>query len=114
MHRAQTRDGRDLAIKVQYPGVADSIDSDVSNVGALVKLTGLLPKGFALGPYLEEAKRQLHEETDYLAEARALQQFRTALSNDNRFVLPELAEDLSTVRILAMSYIDSPPIEAVA
>ncbi len=114
VHRAQTLDGRDLAIKVQYPGVADSIDSDVANVGALVKLTGLLPKGFALAPYLEEAKRQLHEETDYTAEARALQQFRVALSGDGRFVLPDLAEDLSTQRILAMSYVDSAPIETVA
>jgi len=56
VHRAITKDGRDLAIKVQYPGVARSIDSDVSNVGALIRMTGLLPKDFALSPYLEEAK----------------------------------------------------------
>ena len=114
VHRAQTRDGRDLAIKVQYPGVAGSIDSDVANVGALVKMTGLLPKGFALGPYLDEAKRQLHEETDYAAEAQSLQRFAGLLHGGARFVLPQLAEDLSTPHVLAMSYIESVPIEAVA
>ena len=114
VHRALTRDGRDLAIKVQYPGVARSIDSDVSNVGALIKLTGLLPKGFALGPYLEEAKRQLHAETDYAAEAAALRQFLTLLESDTRFVVPAFEADWSGPQILAMEFIDSVPIEDIA
>ena len=50
VHRAQLKDGRDLAIKVQYPGVAQSIDSDVANVGALIRMSGLLPQGFELTP----------------------------------------------------------------
>ena len=54
VHRAQLKDGRDLAIKVQYPGVAASIDSDVANVGVLIKMSGLLPKEFRLETYLEE------------------------------------------------------------
>ena len=46
VHRLRLRDGRDLAVKVQYPGIARSIDSDVANVGTLVRLSGLLPGGF--------------------------------------------------------------------
>ena len=61
VHRGQLTDGRDLAIKVQYPGVAKSIDSDVANVGVLMRMSGLLPKGFELAPYLEEGRKQLHE-----------------------------------------------------
>ena len=114
VHRAQTRDGADLAIKVQYPGVARSIDSDVSNVGALIKLTGLLPKGFALGPYLDEAKAQLHAETDYNAEAQALSRFAELLDGDARFVVPALNADWSGPHILAMEFIDSIPIEDVS
>lgn len=114
VHRALTKDGRDLAIKVQYPGVARSIDSDVSNVGALIKLTGLLPKGFALGPYLEEAKVQLHAETDYAAEAKALNQFATLLEGDGRFVVPKFEATWSGPLILAMDYVASTPIEDVA
>ena len=49
VHRAQLKGGRDLAIKVQYPGVAKSIDADVANVGALMRMSGLLPKRVRAG-----------------------------------------------------------------
>ncbi|MEO0943506.1 MAG: AarF/ABC1/UbiB kinase family protein [Pseudomonadota bacterium] len=114
VHRAKLKDGRDMAIKVQYPGVARSIDADVANVGALIKMTGLLPKGFELGPYLEEAKAQLHEETDYLREATHLRDFRALLANDERFLLPDVHQDWTTEAILAMDFIDSVEIESVA
>ena len=111
VHRAQLKDGRDLAIKVQYPGVAQSIDSDVANVGALIKMSGLLPKGFALAPYLEEARKQLHEETDYRREGAQLAQFGTLLADDPAFVVPEMQSDWSTDDILAMSFVSGVPIE---
>ncbi|WP_299628450.1 AarF/ABC1/UbiB kinase family protein [uncultured Tateyamaria sp.] len=114
VHRARLKDGTDLAIKVQYPGVARSIDSDVSNVGALVRMSGLLPRGFDLAPYLEEARKQLHEETDYLREARYLTQFRLLLAGDDRFGLPQVRDDLTTPDILSMTYVPGAPIEDVA
>lgn len=113
VHRAQTKDGRDLAIKVQYPGVAGSIDSDVKNVGALIKMTGLLPSGFALDPYLEEARKQLHAETDYGAEGAALARFGALLADDARFVVPSGHSDWSGPQILAMDFVESTPIEDV-
>lgn len=112
VHRAQTRDGRDMAIKVQYPGVARSIDSDVANVGVLIRASGLLPKGFALAPYLEEARAQLHEETDYALEARHLQHFGAMLAGDARFVVPGFHADWSSGQILAMDFVAGQPIEA--
>jgi len=114
VHRARLRDGRDLAIKVQYPGVARSIDSDVANVGALVRLSGLLPKGFELRPYLDEARRQLHEETDYAREGTCLQDFRARLADDPRFVVPEFHPDWSTPQVLAMTFIEGHPVESTA
>jgi predicted unusual protein kinase regulating ubiquinone biosynthesis (AarF/ABC1/UbiB family) len=114
VHRAQLRDGRDVAIKVQYPGVARSIDSDVANVGALVRLSGLLPKGFELGPYLEEARAQLHEETDYALEGRHLARFGTLLEGEAGFRVPEFHADWSTRQILTMSFVPGGPIEAAA
>ena len=77
-------------------------------------MTGLLPKGFELAPYLDEAKAQLHEETDYLREASHLDSFRALLSGDDRFVLPQVQEDWTTDAILAMDFIDSTEIESVA
>ena len=114
VHRAQLKDSRDLAIKVQYPGIAKSIDSDVTNVGALIKMTGLLPSGFELQPYLEEARKQLHEETDYILEGHHLAHFGELLKDNPRFQLPQLHDDWTTPDILAMSYVHGEPIEAAA
>ncbi|MEO1492330.1 MAG: AarF/ABC1/UbiB kinase family protein [Pseudomonadota bacterium] len=114
VHRAETRDGRDMAIKVQYPGVARSIDSDVANVGALIKVSGLVPRGFDLDPYLEEACRQLHDEANYQREGACLAEFGQLLAGQDGFTLPELYEDFTTPHVLAMSYVPSRPIEEAA
>lgn len=113
VHRATLRDGRTMAIKVQYPGVEKSIDSDIANVAAILRRTGLIPSGFDLAPYLEEARRQLHEETDYLREGAQLRTFSKALAEDPGFTVPDLQEDWSTKNILAMSFVPGRPIERV-
>ena len=114
VHRAKLKDGRDLAIKVQYPGVAQSIDSDVANVGALIRMSGLIPKGFELGPYLDEARQHLHEDTDFEREGENLVAFRDVLQQDPRFTIPELIPEWSGREILAMTYVSGKPIETVA
>ncbi|MGR3433577.1 MAG: ABC1 kinase family protein [Shimia sp.] len=112
VHRARTRDGRDLAIKVQYPGVARSIDSDVDNVAALIRMSGLLPAGLRIDGLMAEAKAQLHEEADYTREAAQMARFAAALAGDDRFVVPEPQADLSTGSVLAMTFVPGRPIEA--
>ena len=114
VHRGQLTDGRDLAIKVQYPGVAKSIDSDVANVGVLMRMSGLLPKGFELASYLEEGRKQLHEETNYNREATQLKRFGDLLADKTQFVVPEIHGDWSTANILTMTYVAGVPIESVA
>ncbi|MHA3977082.1 ABC1 kinase family protein [Halovulum sp. GXIMD14794] len=114
VHRARLNDGRDVAIKVQYPGISRSIDSDVSNVGTLVRMSGLLPDGFDLAPYMEEARKQLHEETDYAHEGAHLRHFAELLSDSEVFAVPAYHEDWSTSEVLTMSYLDGHPIEAAA
>lgn len=113
VHRAQTRDGRDLAIKVQYPGIRASIDSDVDNVAALMRLSGLVPGRLEVGPLLAEAKRQLHEEADYRREAAQMRRFGELLAAREGFVVPVPFDDLSGGEVLAMDYVDSLPIEAL-
>ena len=114
VHRGQLTDGRDLAIKVQYPGVAKSIDSDIANVGVLMRMSGLLPKGFELASYLEEGRKQLHEETNYNREATQLKRFGDLLADKTQFVVPEIHGDWSTANILTMTYVAGVPIETVA
>jgi predicted unusual protein kinase regulating ubiquinone biosynthesis (AarF/ABC1/UbiB family) len=113
VHRAVTRDGQDLAIKVQYPGVRASIDSDVDNVATLMRLPGLLPRGMDISPLLTEAKCQLHAEADYLAEAQHLARFGSLLQGSEMFVLPVLHSDLCTPQALAMTFIDSAPLDSL-
>jgi predicted unusual protein kinase regulating ubiquinone biosynthesis (AarF/ABC1/UbiB family) len=114
VHRGKTRDGRDLAIKVQYPGVRGSIDSDVDNVATLIKMSGLLPKSLDIAPMLVEAKRQLHEEADYEREALYLSRFAALLDDSPDFRVPALHVDYSSNTILAMDYLESAPIETLA
>ncbi|MCQ8185288.1 ABC1 kinase family protein [Parvularcula maris] len=111
VHRARTRDGRDLAIKVQYPGVRESIDSDVDNVLTLIKLSGQAPKGVDMKPVFTEAKAQLHEEADYLREGAMMARFGELLAGDDAFVVPSFHEDLTTKDVLAMSFEKGQPIE---
>lgn len=112
VHRARTMDGRDLAIKIQYPGIRRSIDSDVVNVASLLSLSGLVPKTLDIKPLLAQAKRQLHEEADYEREGRCLAQFSALLAGSADFTVPELATDLTRPDVLAMSYVDGVPIES--
>ncbi|UOR14517.1 ABC1 kinase family protein [Qipengyuania aquimaris] len=114
VHRAMLPDGRLLAIKVQYPGIAQSIDSDVDNVAGLLKLTGLLPAELDIAPLLAAAKEQLHEEADYVREGAMMTRFGELLKGREGFVVPELHEELTTTRILAMSFEEGGPIEALA
>lgn len=111
VHRARLKDGREVAIKVQYPGIARSIDSDVANVGRLIRLSGLMPAGLDLAPYLAEARGQLHEEADYLAEAAHLSCYATLLGDDPAFALPAHLPELSSARVLTMGFVPGAPIE---
>ena len=113
VHRATTTDGRDLAIKIQYPGVRKSISSDVNNVASLLRLSGLLPKTLDVAPLLLEAKRQLREEADYQAEGAHLQRFFDLLAGAPEFVVPALHADLTTKNVLAMSFVEGVPVESM-
>lgn len=114
VHRARTKDGRDLAIKVQYPGVRASIDSDVNNVASLMRMSRQLPATLDIAPMLAEAKRQLHEEADYTREASYLARFGVLLADAPEFLVPKLHPDLSTNDVLAMEFIDSVPLDQLA
>ena len=111
VHKVITQDLKRLAVKIQYPGIKQSINSDVDNVATLIKMTGLLPKGMDIKPLLAEAKKQLHDEADYALEGRYLNQYAAVIKNDDAFVIPVLDKEFSSDTILAMSFVDGIPIE---
>jgi predicted unusual protein kinase regulating ubiquinone biosynthesis (AarF/ABC1/UbiB family) len=114
VHEATTSEGGHLAIKVQYPGARESIDSDIDNVGALLRLFRLLPRGTELDALLQEAKEQLHAEADYRQEAHLLERYGGLLDATPGFTLPEVDPGLSTDRVLAMSFVRGRPLEVLA
>ncbi|MEO0591084.1 MAG: AarF/ABC1/UbiB kinase family protein [Pseudomonadota bacterium] len=111
VHKALTRDGQELAIKVQYPGVAKSIDSDVDNVSTLLRVAGFAPPELEMGKLLDAAKKQLHEEADYEREGAQMKLYADALADMPGFVVPRLHEDLTRGSILAMSFEEGVAIE---
>lgn len=113
VHRATLPDGTLLAIKVQYPGVAESIDADVDNVASLLRISNLLPSTLDIAPLLAEAKRQLHEEADYVREAEQMLRYRQLLSGDDAFLIPAPYPELSGKRILAMDFVPGQSIETL-
>jgi predicted unusual protein kinase regulating ubiquinone biosynthesis (AarF/ABC1/UbiB family) len=113
VHSARTHDGIELAIKIQYPGVAASISSDVDNVVSLLRISGLLPGHLDIVPLIEEAKRQLQLEADYVKEGQHLMHYRRLLAGNDNYVLPEVLPEFTTKRILAMTYVPSEPIESL-
>ncbi len=113
VHRATLPDGRMLAIKVQYPGVARSIEADVDNVASLLGMSGLLPDGLDIAPLLAEAKRQLREEADYAREAEQMRRYRSLLADNPAFIVPRPVDHLSGQRVLAMDFVDGERIESL-
>ena len=113
VHKATTRDGRELAVKVQYPGVRESIDADVDNVATLLRISGLMPKNIDVTPLLVEAKRQLHEEADYVREGAQMMRFGELLADAPQFVVPTLDTEFSGDRVLAMSFVPGVSIESL-
>ncbi len=113
VHYAVTADGRELALKIQYPGVARSIDSDIDNLASILRLSRLLPGEIDLSAILAEAKRQLRQEADYRTEAQHLRRYAQLLGEDGGFVIPRVHDDLTTSHVLAMDYLRGMPLDQI-
>jgi predicted unusual protein kinase regulating ubiquinone biosynthesis (AarF/ABC1/UbiB family) len=111
VHEAALPDGSELALKIQYPGVARSIGSDVDNLVAALRMTRLLPRDLDLAALGEEAKRQLRAEADYVGEADRLRRYRELLADDPAFAVPRVHAAWTTRAILAMDRLRGLPLE---
>jgi predicted unusual protein kinase regulating ubiquinone biosynthesis (AarF/ABC1/UbiB family) len=114
IHRARTHGGRELALKIQFPGVARSVDSDVDNLATLLRRLEFLPVTLDIGAIAREAKRQLRLETDYESEARSLERYARLVADMPGVAVPRVHRSLSTRRILAMDWMEGEPLEGLA
>lgn len=104
-HRARRKsDGLELVVKIQYPGVADSIDSDIRTLSRILAMSRLAPKGIDLEPTFAEVRDMLKREVDYRAEAAFTEEFGRRLAGDARFVVPQVLRDYSSDAVLTTTY----------
>ena len=95
--------GQRLAVKVQYPGVSESIDSDLNNLSILLTASRLLPKGLYLDKTIANARTELAWECDYRREAEAARRFKNLLGDDqDSFSVPGIISEASGPQVLTM------------
>jgi aarF domain-containing kinase len=99
--------GTKVAVKVQYPGVADSIDSDLNNLAILLTASRLLPKGLFLNKTIENARTELAWECDYVREAECGRRFEELLADETDvFLVPKVYPEASGKQVLTMKFMD--------
>lgn len=104
VHKA-TKNGKQLAVKIQYPGVAESISSDLKLVKPFAfRLLGMSEK--ELDIYMKEVEQKMIEETDYILEVQQSQKFAEACKDLNNIVFPEYFPELSSPRIITMDWLE--------
>ncbi|MFO7561393.1 MAG: AarF/ABC1/UbiB kinase family protein [Enhygromyxa sp.] len=110
VHRATTDDGREVVVKVQYPGVENAVDSDLGQLKLALLASGIvdIPRD-ALNASFKEIRARLHEELDYCNEADNVRLFRefhvpAAGARHDFMVLPEVIGERSSKRVLTLTY----------
>ena len=107
VHRARLRSGEPAAVKVQYPGIDRSIDSDFANFKALLSTIRLSREQFAeVWQAVEEVQAHFHREVDYVQEADTIEEFRRLFRDREDVVIPRVHRDLSARRVLTMERLD--------
>ncbi|GAF61352.1 ABC1 family protein [Psychrobacter sp. JCM 18903] len=105
VHRATViATGEQVVLKIQYPGVADAINSDLALFKQLLRVSNIVPQTRSLDAWFEEIRDLLHHEVDYEAEAATTERFYDRLSNDPRYIVPKINRTYSKKRLLCMSY----------
>ena len=102
VHRATTRDGQDVAVKVQYPGIADTIRSDMKNLGSLLVMARAAYPKDRIDAYLEEITTVIERESDYLNEADNLERFQVLLKDVEGVRVPIPVHELTRKTVLTM------------
>lgn len=103
VHTAVLQNGDKVVVKIQYPGVKDSIDSDLNNIMMILKASRLLPRGLFLDKTINNARKELKWECDYVREAQCIQQFEEFLKDDPVFEVPHVYPELTTTNVITMS-----------
>ncbi len=111
VHRATWHDGRDVAVKIQYPGAADAIRSDLNQLSRFSRLFGLMAPGLDIKSLMTELKDRVSEELDYLNESKIARRFAAAYEGHPDFLVPHVVAGAHNVMIT--EWIDSRPLSQI-
>ena len=111
VHRARLKNGRDVVVKIQYPGVDKTVEQDLKNMQTLLQVLTLLTRDilrqrFEVDEIYHEMAERLQEELDYLHEAKNINRFRRLFADDEELLIPRVFPKFSSQRVLTMDYID--------
>jgi len=105
VHYAVLHDGTEVAVKVQYPGVAKSIDSDIRNLMSLISVMAFLPEGLFIDNIAKHMKTELAQECDYTREAGCGDTMGRILAQYPEYHVPAVHQELCTNQVLTTRYI---------
>jgi predicted unusual protein kinase regulating ubiquinone biosynthesis (AarF/ABC1/UbiB family) len=111
VHRAVWSDGRDVAVKIQYPGAGKALISDLTQLGRVSRLFGPLVPGIDVKPLIAEVKARIVEELDYSLEAESQRTFAKAYRDDPDIVVPDVVEQAG--HVLVTEWLEGTPLARV-
>lgn len=112
VHRAELKsDGMIVAVKIQYPGVAKSISSDIDNLVGMLKVWDVFPAGFFIDNIVLVAKRELKWEVDYLREADYTEKFGEMVSPYPEYRVPKIIRSLTTKSVITSEFVPGVPLD---
>jgi predicted unusual protein kinase regulating ubiquinone biosynthesis (AarF/ABC1/UbiB family) len=106
VHRAELLDGRTVAVKIQYPGIAEALDADLRNMGTIVRLGKAIAPGLDAKAIAQEIRERMMEELDYEYEAQNQRSFARAYRDHPFIFVPEVITRLSRRRVLVTELVD--------
>jgi predicted unusual protein kinase regulating ubiquinone biosynthesis (AarF/ABC1/UbiB family) len=106
VHRAELLDGRRVAVKIQYPGIAEALDADLRNMGTLMRLGRALAPGLDAKAIAHEVRERMMEELDYEYEAQNQRSFARAYRDHPFIYVPEVITRLSRRRVLVTELVE--------
>lgn len=111
VHRARWKDGREVAVKVQYPGAGQALLADFTQIARLGRVLGTFAPGVEVRPLLAELRARIAEEVDYGLEARAQRRFAAAYADDPDIAVPPVL--LQKGSVLVTEWLDGTPLSAI-
>ncbi|XP_066597450.1 atypical kinase COQ8B, mitochondrial [Prorops nasuta] len=111
VHHATLLNGHSVAMKIQYPGVAEGIQSDIENLVGIMKVWNMFPDGMFIDNLVEVAKRELAWEVDYIREAECSKTYKEFIKPYSDYYIPSVIDELSTKQIFTTELVEGIPVD---